>query len=285
MVNYSKLEELYYNPDTGFTGVHKLYQVAKRFGYTYKQVGDFVRSQHTAQVNKLYTKPKLYYPIIGKPGGSYQMDIMFLNQWARQNNGFTAILVIINVTSKKTFVYPLKNKTETEVAANLVKFLREIDYKIVELGSDNGTEFLNRSVQKILKDNHIVHILAHPKQHTKQGIVERMIRTIRQYLERYFAAVHTVRWIDVIHRLIKNYNNAYHSAIKMIPNKVDRVADYNIRLKLTNKHIRVRHLYDNFKIGDVVRVYVLKVSLIKVLLLVGLIFCILFLRPMVWVIM
>ncbi len=49
-------------------------------------------------------------------------------------------------------------------------------------------------------------------------MVERFNRTIRDKLTMYFSAYNTNHYIDVIDKLIDNYNNTIHSSIKMTPN-------------------------------------------------------------------
>jgi len=51
----------------------------------------------------------------------------------------------------------------------------------------------------------------------KAALVERFNRTIKDRMYKYFTANNTYRWIDVLPKLIENYNNTIHRTIKMKP--------------------------------------------------------------------
>ena len=47
-----------------------------------------------------------------------------------------------------------------------------------------------------------------------------MNRTIKSRLQKYFYKNKTKNWIDVIHKIVDNYNNTPHSSIGVAPNQV-----------------------------------------------------------------
>lgn len=51
-------------------------------------------------------------------------------------------------------------------------------------------------------------------------MVERVNRTIKSRLQKYFYKNKTKNWIDVIDNVVENYNNTPHSVIGMAPNQV-----------------------------------------------------------------
>ena len=53
----------------------------------------------------------------------------------------------------------------------------------------------------------------------KCAIVERSHRTIREKLYRYMTYKKTYRYIDVLPRFVRGYNDSYHSATGMAPSK------------------------------------------------------------------
>lgn len=55
---------------------------------------------------------------------------------------------------------------------------------------------------------------------TKASMAERLNRTIRERLGRFFTENNTKRWIDYLPELIEDYNNTFHRAIGMAPNLV-----------------------------------------------------------------
>lgn len=78
-----------------------------------------------------------------------------------------------------------------------------------------GTEFWNSHFQDMMHDLGIK--LYHTNTNKKAQIVERVQRTIREKLERYFTHTKSHRWIDVIEDVVMNYNKTMHSVIKMRP--------------------------------------------------------------------
>ena len=60
------------------------------------------------------------------------------------------------------------------------------------LTTDNGSEFTNTAIKKLLKDNDIEHYLNEPEDHSTMGMIERFNRTLKQKLEKIFASKDTV---------------------------------------------------------------------------------------------
>ena len=56
--------------------------------------------------------------------------------------------------------------------------------------------------------------------HHKLSIIDRVIRTLREKINKYFVMHNTTKYIDVLPNLIPSYNNSYHSGIKKIPSEV-----------------------------------------------------------------
>lgn len=254
MYRMSKLEDIYYNPDKGLIGPDKLYEKIKKMNLPIKkeEILDFLKNQKTYQLHKRITKqPKLYMPISGL-GGTYQMDIMFYSQYKHQNRGWSCILTIINVISRKAYAYKMKGKDETYT--NLVTFLKNVDGNVDTLISDNGTEFLNNKVEKLLHDHNILHITADPGDHYKMGMIERFNKTLRGLIERYFTAYNTVRWENVLDKLIDNYNSTEHRSIGMAPNDVTEKDIENIIERNQDRAEAIRDKVASFEVGDKVRI-------------------------------
>ena len=51
-------------------------------------------------------------------------------------------------------------------------------------------------------------------------MVERVNRTLKSRIQKYFYKNKTKNWIDIIHHVGNNYNNTPHSAIGVAPNQV-----------------------------------------------------------------
>ena len=84
------------------------------------------------------------------------------------------------------------------------------------------------------------------------GVCERLNRTIKEKMFRYFTHKSTLRYVDILQDLMNSYNNTFHRSIKMTPNEVNTF----------NEHLVFRTLYKPktlprkfiFKAGDKVRI-------------------------------
>ena len=68
--------------------------------------------------------------------------------------------------------------------------------------SDKGTEFTNRPFQKYLKNNNI-RFSTTQNAETKASIIERFNRTLKTKMWKYFTANKTLKYIDILQKLIK----------------------------------------------------------------------------------
>ena len=59
----------------------------------------------------------------------------------------------------------------------------------------------------------------------KIGIINRMCRTLREFLSKYMTAYKKTRYIDVLDKLVSNYNNSKHSNILYSPNQASKRID------------------------------------------------------------
>ena len=80
--------------------------------------------------------------------------------------------------------------------------------------TDQGTEFFNGHFQALMKEEDIE--LYNTYNETKASIVERLIRTLKTKMWRYFTAKKTMRYIDVLPDLVYSYNHSVHRSMRMI---------------------------------------------------------------------
>ena len=218
----SVLENLYYNPKTGYIGTQALLQKASEIqpNIKRKDVKEWMDKQQVRQLNKSSgLKPK-YMPIFSSQGESYQIDLTFLPKFKKQNHGYDIMMTCININTRKGYAYMAKNKEQNTIVDLLEKLYEDTNKRIHTINSDNGTEFLNRKVQKFFDEHDITHITCDAGDKFKMGKIERFNRTVKQRIENHFLATNSVVWYDVLDDILQNYNNTYHSAIKMKPNNV-----------------------------------------------------------------
>ena len=211
---------------------------------------EWLSNQEQHQIQTIKYKPTMYPPIIAGPY-SYQIDIMFLKQFAQLNNRFDSILNIVEITTKKAYSYPLKYKSSSDVFDEFIKFYNTIDKKLNLLEMDAGNEF--NKIIKFCKDNDIKIVIFNGIKNS-MSIVERFNRTLRDFIDKNCK---DGIWINKLDEIIKLYNNKNHSSINATPNEFEKnpnKQDYYRKL-LIGKLALYQVELSKFKVGDRVRVY------------------------------
>ena len=174
-----------------------------------------------------------------------------MQEWEDQNKGYRYILNIVDCFSKYAFSVPLKDK-KAETVLNAFKVVCKESGRVPEhIWVDEGKEFYNKKMDDWLKDNSINRYSTHGPH--KSAVVERFNRTLKQNMWKLFTTYNTRNWIDILHRLINDYNNKTHSTTKIkpvdaiLPENKDEVRCHVDRLQYGRKTPK-------FKLGDTVRI-------------------------------
>lgn len=182
---------------------------------------------------------------------TYQIDLIDIQSYARENGGNKYILVAIDVFTKICYAVPLKSKSGKDTTEGMKKIF-SIDNKYPKkIHSDKGTEFYNKYFKKLLSD-HKIHLYS-TFSDKKASIVERVIRTIKTNLWKLFSFRGNYKYIDILNQVISTYNNTIHRTIKMKPSDVNSsneklLLDTVYNYKYSNKEKQ------KFHIGNYVRI-------------------------------
>ena len=243
------LFNLYYSPNTQFTSIRSLYDAVKNQGITQKEVKDFIQRQDTTQLFKAQKKPKHYFPIVAKHKFEIlQLDLVDLSNLATANNNYKYLLVAVDVFSRYAFVEPLKNKRAETIADALDEIIGKTEPSTI----NSDQEFTSHIIQKFLKERGIDTQAVDVGDHHKLGIVDRFCRTLREKINKYMAMYNTTKYIDVLPKIVFNYNHSYHSGIKKKPVEVDD-EDAEV-LEITNKKFeKAKKEEIKFEVGEKVR--------------------------------
>ena len=152
------------------------------------------------------------------PGQIVQSDLIDMQKYSGSNSGYNFILVVIDCFSKKLYAEALKNKSAEVTANALRKIFERITFPIQTLIFDEGLEYKNRHVNLLLTEYN-VHSY-HIKTKLKASSAERVNKTIKDKIWKYFTETGRKRWIDILPELVENYNKTYHRMIKRSPNDV-----------------------------------------------------------------
>jgi transposase InsO family protein len=255
----SLLQKLYYDPETGLQGAENLYRKAKELDPKIKRkdVVEWLKKQETNQVHAARKEVKNYYPIKSNHKDHiWQVDLMDVSAEAHNNRGVNYLLCCVDIWTRYAWVRLLKNKTNKSCTDAFADILSEAGTAPQIVMSDNGSEFISRSWKALLKQNNIRSSYANPGDHHRMGIVERFNKTIRGLLVKYTTAHKTKTWVNVIDKLVKNYNTTIHSSLGSTPTKAQQDPEKvskKIDAIIADKEDAASKEFRLFKEGDEVR--------------------------------
>ena len=242
----SKLQERYYDPKRAgsYGGV-----AALRRAVPEQKVEQWLSEQDAYTLHKpVRRRFKRRCVVVGGPNQQWQADLVDMSRLKKTNDGITFLLTVIDVFSKIAWCVPLKNKSAVSLVAAFSQLLSNRAPNTLQ--TDKGTEFLNQSLQKLLKEYGVHHFATHNEE-TKASIVERFNRTLKTRMWRYFTKSQSVRYVDVLQDFVRSYNDTYHRSIGMAPSEVNS----------TNQEIVWQRMYGHegggtpkYRVGDQVRI-------------------------------
>lgn len=179
----------------------------------------------------------------------WQADIVDMQPHAKINRGQRYILTIIDVFSKYAWGLPLKTKGGNDVA-NAFKIVLQDGRQPKNLQTDEGKEFYNTNFHKVIDKYGINHYSTYSVM--KASVVERFNRTLKNDMWKQFTLNGSYRWVDLLPKLLNDYNRRRHRTIGMRP--ID-VTPKNSKHLLNTVYSKIKILGPaKFKIGDKVRV-------------------------------
>ena len=93
-----------------------------------------------------------------------------------------------------------------------------------------------------MKTQEIHHFSTHGD--AKASIVERFNRTLKSKLYRYFTAANTLKYVDILPKLVNQYNRTYHRSTKTTSNNKE------VWNSLYGKYQTEKKKEPAFKVGD-----------------------------------
>jgi hypothetical protein len=212
----NKLKSIYYDPKhpAAFSSAQKLADAA---GVSLKAAVEWLRGQDAYTLHRgARRKFKRRRYVVNGIGHLFQCDLLDMQRVASVNDGMRFILTCIDCFTRRLWAIPIPNKEPGSVIIALQRIFR--DLKPFYLSFDSGLEFTARSVQLFLKENDVKYYTTIDQM--KSAFVERVNRTLRERMTRYFTSKGTERYMDVLQQFVTAYNNTKHSAHGMIPLKI-----------------------------------------------------------------
>ena len=206
--------------------LEKIYSNIRSIPNYSAKIADFLRkntnhSIHRRIVKKIFPRRKL---VTHFPFQIFQADLIEYPQYTHANGGHRFILITIDCFSKMVYAAPVKRKNADYMSEAFDTIFKNFNRFPNSIITDQGLEFYNSKVQKIFETYGINHYHTKSKTKWKAAMAERVIRTLKSRLEKYFYQHKTKRWLDFLPQLVKNYNATPHRTIGMAP---DQVTDQN----------------------------------------------------------
>ena len=117
--------------------------------------------------------------------------------------------------SKYAWVVPVKDKKGINIIKAFQSILKQSNRKPNKIWVDKGSEFHNAYFKKWLQDNDIVMYSTHNEE--KSVVAERFIRTLKSKIYKYMTLISKNVYIDKLDDIVDEFNNTYHTTIKMKP--------------------------------------------------------------------
>ena len=248
----------FYSKSNRFKGVNRLWgeikQEAQQEGLNRKQFIEYVKAQPSYQINMNRLRSPEYSPIIAPPD-SYQADLTFFTKDFAVNNGFTCLLNIIEITTKKAYAYPLKTKEGAEVLKAFTEWFETVK-KVERIEVDAGTEFVNAGFKQWC-ELHKITLKIYNNDKQSMAVVERFHRTLRTLLE-MLDEEGTGEWKKYLDEAMEIYNDTVHTSTGEAPNKMTKDEAFEYRLKLMDRALVVNQKAPAFEAGDKVRYFINK---------------------------
>ena len=218
-----------------------------------RKLGLGVENHNKILSEELHKSKRKNYPrrriIVNYINEIFAADLVEMQKFAKLNRGYRYLLTCIDIFSKFVWVIPLKDKKGITIKNALEKIFKQRKPKF--LWTDRGREFYNEQVQDLLNENNIK-LYSTNNSEIKSSVIERFNRTFKNMMYKKFTENNNTIFYNILDELVNNYNNKYHSTIKITPVEASKKINEN----------KIKNIYNfektkkpgKFKIGDRVRI-------------------------------
>ena len=159
--------------------------------------------------------------------------------------------MVLDVFSKYGWIVPLKDK-KGETVAEAFKSIFKKGRKPQHLWVDKGKEFYNKHVKDLLEKHNVQ--MYSTENEEKSSVCERWNRTIKTKMWKQFTVQGDTQYLEMLPKILKQYNNTVHSSIKMSPTEASKKKNegtvyYNLYGDTVQSSSKPK-----FKVGDRVRI-------------------------------
>ncbi|XP_064647449.1 uncharacterized protein LOC135500132 [Lineus longissimus] len=226
----------------------------------HKEVKEFLNTLSTYQLHKPGIKKFTFREtMVSYIDQQWQADLVDMQKFESKNKGYRYILTVIDLFSRYAWAVPVKSKRGEEIRDAFKVIFREAKPVATipeKIKLDDGTEFYNKHFKEFLTENNIEWFSAFSSK--KAVVVERINRTLKDNMWKFFTAEETDKWIDLLDDLVSGYNNSFHYEYRYIGMKpVDARKIENegaLWYNLYGLHLKETFADPKYKVGDCVRI-------------------------------
>ena len=165
---------------------------------------------------------------------------------SKYNKVIKFVLCVIDIFNKYAWVVPLKDTKGISIVKAFQSILKQSNSREPnKMWVDKGSEFYNAYFKKWLRDNDIVMYSTYNE--GKSVVAERFIKTLKSKIYKYMTSISKNVYINKLSDIVNEYNNTYHTTIKMKPIDVKDNTYINTSEKINYKDPK-------FKVDDRVRI-------------------------------
>ena len=239
---------------TAFSAPHA---VSQFYSIPLNKAKEALQHEDAYNLHREYKRPAVYNPYyVYERRKLIQADLIDISQISQSNDNKRYLLLLIDVFTRRIWVFPMETKSAREMVRKLQRWLAALDVSPSILMTDSGTEFVNAPVKALLDQWGIQWRRAVGT--SKACYAERANKSFQILIFKYLTALETLRYIDILPDLITTYNTRPHRSLeKMTPADADHprmeAAVRAIHIRRYNK-VNGRRKSPIFKVGDRVRI-------------------------------
>ena len=168
--------------------------------------------------------------------------------FSKINKGYIYIFTNIDIFSKYAWAFPIKTKKIQDIKLCFQKIFKERKHGY--LWTDKESAFFSKEMLKYFEDNNVT--IYHTDSHLKAVNIERFNRSLRELMMKEFIRNNNTVWYIILPKLIKTYNNRYHSTIKMKPFELNKSNEKYIK-QISYTYNKANKI-PKYKINDLARI-------------------------------
>lgn len=210
-MNEQEAVDKYNDPKSGLWGKTKMMRKYRKI------LNNMYALQRHRETNARMIRKHYKHITSPEPFFSVQVDLADFPKLKKDNYGYRYLMVVIDVFSRYIWVQPLydRAKLHDKLALIIRKMRAKFHDSPYNMTGDN--EFATTYMQAVAAKYNFKWYFSDAGEKYRTGMVERVIRTIRNLIKRYMSQHSTKTYIDVLPDLVYNYNHTYHRIIKTTP--------------------------------------------------------------------